>query len=91
VTVTGPQVAAADAKIMAEVMHKLTLSIKEAGPVLSPEAGAELIKKAWEDFMGTPWRPELDAALDKGDTETAAAIVEDSGEETAPARQLLAG
>lgn len=69
VTVTGPQVAAADAKITAEVLKSLSDAVSGlvAAELLSGEAARIAVKKAWEQFVGVPYRPELDPH-DDGDT-----------------------
>lgn len=61
VIVTGPEVAAADAQITAQVLVNLAtgLNTMVTGGLLTPEAGAQAAQKAWEDFMGIPYRAEL--------------------------------
>lgn len=79
VRVTGPQVAAADAKVTAEVLHRLSLGIKElrVAGVMTDEAAKALARKAWEDFAGVPYRPELDT--DSTPVDEIATAVEDGG------------
>lgn len=88
VTVTGPQIAVSDAKISAEVLHKLSLAIKElqASGVLTDDAAQMAVRKGWEDYMGVPYAPELDT--EDADTDAIADRVEDAGGGT-PALQAL--
>lgn len=77
VTITGPEIAASDAKISADVLVALSgaLTGMVAGGQLSPDAAAAVARKGWEDFMGVPYRPELDRPdADKADV--AAAVEE---------------
>lgn len=68
VSVVGPQIAAADAKVTAEVLHKLSLTVKELAavkdpngqPILSADAGRILVQRGWESFMGVPYDASLD-------------------------------
>jgi hypothetical protein len=62
VSVTGPQIAAADAQVTAGVLQQLSEGLAgfvEAG-IMSPDAAKEAAKKAWTDFVGVPYRAELD-------------------------------
>lgn len=64
VRVVGPAIAAADAAITATVMQNLGEAISgmvDAG-VLSREAGAIAVQKAWEQFVGRPFPTQLAAA-----------------------------
>lgn len=62
VIVTGPEIAAADAQITAGVLVNLAtgLNTMVQGGLLTPQAGAQAARKAWEDFMGVPYKAELD-------------------------------
>lgn len=62
VVVTGPEIAAADAQITAGVLVNLAtgLNTMVQGGLLTPQAGAQAARKAWEDFMGIPYKAELD-------------------------------
>lgn len=77
VTITGPEIAASDAKISADVLVALSQAITGmvAGGLLSVEAGKFVARKGWEDFMGVPYRPELDRP-DADSADVAAAIEE---------------
>lgn len=69
VMVTGPEIAAADAQINAEVLLNLStglMQLMEAG-ALSREAAQVAARKAWEDYVGVPYVAELDGP----DTDTA--------------------
>jgi hypothetical protein len=62
VTVTGPALAASDARITADVIVRLSRGLGDlvdAG-ILPAEAAKVAARKAWEDYLGVPWRPELD-------------------------------
>ncbi len=62
VLVTGPEIAAADAQINAEIMLNLAKSMESMvmTGVIS-HAGAKMVaRKAWEDYMGVPFTPDLD-------------------------------
>ena len=64
VRVAGPEIAAADAQITAAVMLNLSqalVGLKDGG-ILSPEAVQIAAEKAWEQFVGMPFRADL--ALD---------------------------
>jgi hypothetical protein len=63
VTVTGPEIAAADAQITAQVLLNLSTALTgmvEAN-VLSPEAAKVAAKKGWESFTGIPYTADLDS------------------------------
>lgn len=69
VSVTGPEVAAADAQVTARVLLHLSQAIDKlrSTGALTQEAAAALTRKGWEDFMGVPYAAELgepDAAED---------------------------
>jgi len=63
VTVTGPEVAAADAQFTAQVLLNLSTGLNALvdGGLLSREAAALAAQKAWESYVGVPWRAELAA------------------------------
>ena len=74
VTVSGPEIAAADAQINARVLLQLSQGLEKMvkSGVMSKEAAKLAAKKAWEDLMGVPYRPELDDPEgDEGDVATA--------------------
>lgn len=62
VTVTGPEVAAADAQVNATVLLNLAQALAplQQGGFLTPEACQRAARKAWEDLLGVPYSPELD-------------------------------
>lgn len=83
VKVTGPEVAAADAKVNAEVLTNLAEGLDKMRSlgILSKEAAQQAARKAWEDYVGVPWTPELDKA--DGDTDDLATYIDDkSGQVT---------
>ena len=61
VRVSGPKIAAADAQITATVMMNLATAITSMvdSKVLTQEAGAIAVQKAWEQFVGRPFPPGL--------------------------------
>lgn len=63
VTIQGPEIAASDAQITAQVL--LNISSGLAGMVtagiMSPEAAKVASKKAWTDYMGIPYTADLDS------------------------------
>lgn len=63
VTVTGPEIAAADAELTANVLLNLSTALENmvVAGVLSPEAGKVAARKAWESYMGIPYTAELDS------------------------------
>lgn len=79
VMVTGPEIAAADAGIHAQVMLNLATGLEKLVTIgaLTTETASLAAKRAWEDFMGVPYRAELDKPdADPGDVATA---VDDAG------------
>jgi hypothetical protein len=63
VRVTGPEIAAADAQVNAEVLLNLSTGLTQlidAG-ALSPAAAKVAATKAWEDYVGVPYVASLDA------------------------------
>lgn len=63
VLVTGPEIAAADAQITAGVLINLATALEKFQQIgaLSPEAAKLAARKGWEDFVGVPYRAELDS------------------------------
>lgn len=61
VRVSGPQIAAADAQVTAQTLHRLSLGLEKlkAEGLLPEEAMRLASRKGWEDYMGIPWREEL--------------------------------
>jgi hypothetical protein len=61
VTVTGPEIAAADSAITAQVLLNLSTGLEKLKGIgaLSDEAVAMAGRKAWEDYMGVPFNAEL--------------------------------
>jgi hypothetical protein len=74
VTVTGPEIAAADSAITAQVLLNLSTGLDNlvnAG-VLTRGAAATAARKAWEDYVGVPYVHELDSpAANPDDVATA--------------------
>ncbi|MGE5827578.1 MAG: hypothetical protein ACM30G_04340, partial [Micromonosporaceae bacterium] len=63
VSVHGPEIAAADASITAQVLLNLSTALTQlvAGGVLSAEAARVAARKAWEQYVGVPYTAELDS------------------------------
>jgi len=61
VTVTGPEIAAADSQITAQVLLNLATGLEKlvADGVMPREAAAVAARKAWEDFVGIPYTADL--------------------------------
>lgn len=80
VTVTGPEIAAADSQITAQVLLNLSTGLQtlvETG-ALTAGAAATAARKAWEDYVGVPYVHELDTPTANPDD--VATAVEDSTE-----------
>lgn len=62
VTVTGPEVAAADAQLQAQVLLNLATGLEKLVQigVLSREAARIAARKAWESYVGIPYNADLD-------------------------------
>ncbi len=80
VTVTGPEVAAADSQITAQVLLNLSTGLQNLVGTgsLSAKAGEVAARKAWEDYVGIPYTADLDDPNDpankrQGETLDAAA------------------
>lgn len=63
VTLTGPEIAAADAQLTASVLLNLSTALENMvmSGVLSPEAAKVAARKAWEGYMGIPYAADLDS------------------------------
>jgi hypothetical protein len=62
VSITGPEVAAADAQVTAQVLVNLSTALTKmvAAKILSPEAAKLAARKGWEQFAGVPYTSDLD-------------------------------
>lgn len=62
VKITGPEVAASDAEHAAAMLVNLSQALDGmvSGGILSQAAAKVAAKKAWEQFVGIPYTPELD-------------------------------
>src|SRR6266536_5790213 len=62
VLVTGPEIAAADAQITAQVLLNLSTGLEKLVGIgaLSVEAAKAAARKAWEDYVGVPYNADLD-------------------------------
>jgi hypothetical protein len=63
VVVRGPAIAAADAQVTAQVMLNLATGLEKlvGMEILSPQAARLAAQFAWEQYMGVPYRAELDS------------------------------
>lgn len=63
VTVTGPEIAASDSALTAQVLLNLSTGLESmvAAGILSKEAAAIAARKAWEDYVGVPYTADLDS------------------------------
>ena len=80
ITITGPSIAASDDQLAATVLLNVAQaldSMASAG-VLSTEARQLAAQRAWEQFVGVPWRPELDGP-DANPDDVATAIADAGG------------
>lgn len=62
VTVTGPEIAAADAQLQAQVLLNLSTGLEKLVQIgaLSREAARVAARKAWESYVGIPYNADLD-------------------------------
>lgn len=63
VTLTGPEIAAADAQITAQVLLNLSTGLEKLVQIgaLSPKGAEIAARKAWEDYVGIPYTADLDS------------------------------
>ncbi len=89
VTMSGPEIAAADAQITAQVLMNLSIGLEKLQSIgaLSREASAEAARKAWEDFVGVPFRAEL--SNPDGDVNDVATHVDDNAGGNRPGLRAL--
>jgi hypothetical protein len=78
VIVTGPEIAAADSQIAAQVLLNLSTGLEKLVTIgaLSEEAAATAGRKAWEDYMGIPYTAELDSP--NANPDDVATVVDDA-------------
>jgi len=89
VSITGPQIAAADSQVTARVLAELARGMETliSTGVLSKEAARKAAEKAWTDYVGVPYRAELDAP--DSETDDVATYVEDAGGPAGPLAALM--
>jgi len=63
VIVTGPEIAASDSQLTAQVLLNLSTGLEKLTAIgaLSKEAAATAARKAWEDYVGIPYTAELNS------------------------------
>jgi hypothetical protein len=88
VRVTGPEVAAADAQITAQVLVNLAngLQTMVTAGVLSKEAAAIAARKAWEQFVGVPYTADLNKP--DANVDDVATAVDDAAAQTGSLRAV---
>jgi len=61
VTVTGPEIAASDSQLTAQVLLNLSTGLEKLVAIgaLSREAAAAAARKGWEDYVGVPYEASL--------------------------------
>lgn len=81
VTVSGPRIAAADAQITAQVLMNLSAGLEKLVGIgaMTKEAASIAARKGWEDFVGIPYRPELDKP--DAEPDDVATHVDDTGKQ----------
>ncbi|MCK2242153.1 MULTISPECIES: hypothetical protein [unclassified Crossiella] len=86
VMVTGPEVAAADAQITAQVLLNLSTGLEKlvATGALSTEAAQMAARRAWEDYVGVPYHHDLDSP--EADRDDIATHIDDTA--SAPLRAV---
>jgi hypothetical protein len=92
VSITGPEIAAADAQVTAEILVNLSKGLSELVDkgVLSTAAAQVLAKKAWEQFAGVPYTADLDKPdADPNDVATAVDDGTKSGTTSQPAMRAV--
>lgn len=77
VKVSGPEIAAADAQVNAEILVRLTTSLTGLvhAKLLTPEAAKVAARKAWEDYVGVPYTADLDS--EDADADNVADYIDD--------------
>jgi hypothetical protein len=90
VTVTGPEIAAADAQLQAQILLNLSTALEQMvlAKVLTPEAAAVAARKGWEDYMGVPYQSELGSPKAKPDD--IATHIDDTGSKATKPRLVSA-
>lgn len=68
VIVTGPEIAASDSQLTAQVLLNLSTGLEKMVQTgaLSPEAASIAARKAWEDYVGVPYTADLDSPAADG-------------------------
>lgn len=84
VMVTGPEIAAADAQITAQVLLNLSTGLEKLRQIgaLSGEAAEVAARKAWEDYMGVPYSADLDSP--DADADDVASLVDETSRRVVP-------
>jgi hypothetical protein len=85
VIVTGPEIAAADAQLNAQVLLNLSTGLEKLVQIgaLTTTTASMAARKAWEDYMGIPYRAELDKP--DANPDDVAQAVDDASKQQPPA------
>jgi hypothetical protein len=72
VRVAGPEIAASDAQVTAQVILNLANGLQAGvtAGIITKEAAGLAVQKAWEQFVGSPFRHDLALPADDGTDET---------------------
>lgn len=87
VIVTGPEIAASDSQLTAQVLLNLSTGLQgmvTAG-ILSQDAASMAARKAWEDYVGVPYTHDLDSP--EANPDDLATAVEDAAVQEARSRR----
>jgi hypothetical protein len=78
VSVQGPRIAAEDAQYAATVLLNLATGVEKFKEmdIMPAEAGALMMRKAWEDFMGTPYPVGLKITPESNPDDIASAVAD---------------
>lgn len=81
VMLTGPEVAASDSTLTAQVLLNLSTGLESmvTAGILSQEAASIAARKAWEDYVGVPYTADLDTP--DANPDDIATAVEDAAQE----------
>lgn len=78
VIVTGPEVAASDAQLNAQILLNLSTALSgfvEAG-ILTAPAAAIAAQKAWEDYVGVPYNADIAGQAASGEVDNVADYID---------------
>jgi hypothetical protein len=87
VIVTGPEIAASDSQLTAQVLLNLSTGLESmvTAGILSQEAASIAARKAWEDYVGVPYSHDLDSP--EANPDDVATAVEDAAVQESRSRR----